>query len=78
MPNILIRNVPQKTIRYAKRLARQHRTSLQEEIRTLVVQALDTRMGSWSAAADRIRRRFEKEGKHFSNSVDLIREDRMR
>lgn len=78
MANILIRDVPEKTLRQAKRVARKRRHSVQEELRGLLIDALEIREGDWPARAERIRRKIGRSGKPQSNSVDLLREDRTR
>ena len=78
MADILIRNVPRRTLQIAKRLAKRRRRSLQEEIRSILVDVFNVGEGAWSSRADRIRERLVRSGKAFSDSVALLREDRAR
>ncbi len=74
--NILIRNVPDQTVRLAKRMAQKHKRSLQQELSSILVDAIRFQSGSWSREADMIRRRLGK--KMGSDSAELLREDRNR
>ncbi len=74
--DVLIRNLPDQTVRLAKRMALKHKRSLQKELSSILVDAIRFQSGSWSREADTIRRRLGK--KVGSDSVDLVREDRNR
>ena len=76
MANILIREVPRRTLQIAKHLAQKRHRSLQEEIRGLLIEMFDVQEGAWSRRADRIRKRLSRSGKAFGDSVVLLREDR--
>ena len=78
MADILIRAVPSKTVRLAKSLARRHGQSLQEELRRLLIGALELRSGAWSDRADRVRDRIARTGRRQSDSAALLRDDRDR
>ncbi len=78
MADILIRNLPGDTIRQAKALAAKHKRSLQQEISNLLIETIRFRTGGWSDEADTIRKRLARKGKLFSDSTELIREDRER
>lgn len=78
MANILIREVPRRTLQIAKHLARKRHRSVQEEIRGLLVEMFDVQEGAWSRRADRIRHRLARTGKTFGDSVTLLRADRAR
>jgi len=76
MPNILIRDVAQKTVDQLKVRARQHNRSLQGEVKRLVEEAVKTSGDAGLLRARKIRASFGK--KSFSDSAELIREDRGR
>ncbi|MDA8101050.1 MAG: hypothetical protein M0042_15635 [Nitrospiraceae bacterium] len=76
MPNILIRDVSQKTIDQLKARAKEHNRSLPGEIKHLVEETVKTSMEEARQRARKIRTSFGK--KTFSDSVVLIREDRSR
>jgi antitoxin FitA len=76
MPNLLIRNISQKTIDQLKALAKQHNRSLQEEVKHLVEETAKTTGKAAFLLARKIRASFGT--KTFSDSADLPREDRGR
>ena len=81
MPNILVRGVSEPIAEALKRQAARNRRSLQREVLVILERAvrepeLDRREVRNRAAA--IRERLAQSGRPFSNSVDLIREDRDR
>ena len=77
MSDILIRHVPEKTLRQAKKMASRHKRSLQEEIRSLLVRVVETQMGAWSTRADHVREGLSRR-RRYSNTEDLLRADRDR
>ena len=76
MPNLLIRDVSQKTVDKLKEKARQHNRSLQGEVKHLIEESAKTTMQDAADRARKIRASFR--GKTFSDSVELLREDRRR
>jgi len=76
MPNILIRDVSQKTISHLKAQAKQHNRSLQGEVKHLVEETVKTTGEAALLRAQKIRASFGK--KTFSNSAELLREERNR
>lgn len=76
MPNILIRDVSQKTVDQLKARARQHSRSLQGEVKHLVEETVKTTGDAALLRARKIRASFGR--KTFSNSAELLREDRNR
>ncbi len=76
MPNILIRDVPQKTIDQLKARAKQHNRSLQGEVKHLVEETVKTTGEAALQHARKIRASFGR--KTFSDSAELLREDRKR
>ena len=78
MPNVLIRHLPDKTLKQARKLAKAHRHSVQEEIRSILVEALGWQSSDWTKSADILRDRTAKYSARHTNSVRLIRENRDR
>lgn len=76
MPNILIRDVSQETIDQLKARAKQHHRSLQGEVKRLVEETVKTSGDAALVNARKIRASFGR--KTFSDSAELIREDRNR
>ena len=76
MPNILIRDVSQKTVNQLKARAKQHNRSLQGEVKHLVEETVKTTGEGALLRARKIRSSFGK--KTFSDSAELLREDRNR
>lgn len=76
MPNILIRDVSQKTIDQLKTRAKEHNRSLQGEVKHLVEETVKRSGSTALLRARKIRAGFGK--KLFSDSVELLREDRRR
>jgi antitoxin FitA len=76
MPNILIRDVSQKTVNQLKARAKQHNRSLQGEVKHLVEEAVKTTGEVALLQTRKIRASFGK--KTFSDSAELLREDRNR
>jgi len=76
MPNILIRDVSQKTVDQLKARARRHNRSLQGEVKHLVEETVKTTGDAALLRARKIRASFGR--KTFSDSAELLREDRKR
>ena len=76
MPNILIRDVSQKTVDQLKARAKQHNRSLQGEVKHLVEETVKTTGEAALLRARKIRASFGR--KKFSDSAELLREDRNR
>jgi plasmid stability protein len=76
MPNILIRDVSQKTVSRLKEKARQHNRSLQGEVKQIIEENVKMSMKDALQRARKIRASFGK--KTFSDSTELLREDRNR
>lgn len=76
MPNILIRDVSQKTVDQLKARAKQHNRSLQGEVKHLVEETVKTTGEAALLRARKIRASFG--AKIFTDSAELLREDRNR
>jgi plasmid stability protein len=76
MPQLLIRNLSAQTVMHLKAKAKSHHRSLQGEVKFIVESAAKMSMED----ALRISQKWRKKlvGKIFSDSAELIREDRDR
>jgi plasmid stability protein len=75
MGSILVRGLDQKTIERLKERARLNGRSLQQEVKALLERAADTlTMREARRVSERWKRRLD--GRSFSDSAQLIREDR--
>jgi plasmid stability protein len=75
--SILVRDLDGATVERLKERARQHGRSLQGEAKAILERSARTMtMAEARAAAERIRQKLA--GREFSDSTDLIREDRDR
>lgn len=75
MAQVLIRNLDDATVSRLKRRAKKHGRSLASEVRTILQEAV-TEGGDWRSQVEQVRALFE--GREFSDSSDLVREDRDR
>lgn len=75
MAQLLVRDVDPKVVAKLKRRARENQRSLQAEVKR-ILEAEVYSMAEARAAADRIRKSLE--GRHHTDSVRLLREDRDR
>ncbi len=76
MSAISIRNIPESTYFALKDMAKKNHRSLQEEIRYLLDKEVKlTQESSWSLSKQW---RAKLKGRHHSNSVQMINEDRSR
>jgi plasmid stability protein len=78
--DVLIRNVPEPVVETLKQWAVENRRSLESEILSILEEMVDShrRRERFFREADELRTRLAKTGRQFSDSVDLIREDRER
>ena len=75
MAQVLIRNLDDSTVTTLKRRAKQHGRSLAAEVRTILQSAVSA-SDDWALQVERVRALFD--GRQFSDSSDLVREDRER
>ena len=74
MPQLLVRDVPLDVVEALKRRAAEHGRSAEAEHRAILEEALRAgRSGFWERAA---KLREEMRGRTFTDSTDLIRQDR--
>jgi len=76
MANILVRGLDQSVVERLKNRAKREGRSLQAEVKTILEQAAKVDMDTAREMLEEFRRRFK--GRKFSDSVELIREDRER
>lgn len=77
MAQVLVRQLDDEVVDRLKRRAKEHGRSLQSEVRTILEDAVPDYEGAWKRI-DALRKRLKKSGRPFSDSTDLIREDRDR
>jgi hypothetical protein len=79
MPDILVRDVPLRTVEALKQRAKQNRRSLQQEL-ICILEATAHESAAQNAAriAAQIRARLAAGGRAFGDSAALVREDRER
>ncbi len=78
MGNLLIRNIPDEVLEKLKKRARKHRRSLQQEILEILTRQSEE---TPEEVLERILARsntWQQKDRRFSDSVQLIREDRER
>jgi plasmid stability protein len=78
MPDVLIRKVSLRTLRALKRRAKLHHSSLQAELKTVLDDVARTTVYDPVAAANRICEKLKQKGIRFSDSTELVAEDRRR
>ncbi|MFN4218404.1 MAG: FitA-like ribbon-helix-helix domain-containing protein [Candidatus Bipolaricaulia bacterium] len=78
MPNVLIRNVPESVLRAIKERALQKHRSLQQELKALLEEHARVPRDTALVCAREIRDKLARSGRVFSESVELLREDRAR
>ncbi len=76
MAQVLVRDLPTEVVRKLKMRARQHRRSLQEELKDILEQAAQQNAKDVQAKVNQVRKVFA--GRKFSDSSDLVRQDRAR
>jgi len=76
MAQVLIRDLDEGVIRRLRRRARRGGRSLEAELRLVLRRAADEDLESARTAVERVRAMFE--GRRFSDSTELVREDRDR
>lgn len=78
MPNVLVRDIPEEALERLKRLAKNHKRSLQQELKDIIVNWSKQFSVDISKRAAKIRERLKEKKITFSDSSELIREDRNR
>lgn len=77
MAQVLVRQLNDKVVDRLKKRAKEHGRSLQSEVKTILEDAVPDYERAWKRI-DSLRLRLKRSSRKFSNSADLIREDRDR
>jgi plasmid stability protein len=78
MANVLIRNIPEGVLDRFKNMAKSHKRSLQQELRTVLEKTANQSSPDIFQKALDLRKRLEKKAIRFTDSAKLLREDRSR
>ncbi|MGB9858610.1 MAG: FitA-like ribbon-helix-helix domain-containing protein [Moorellaceae bacterium] len=78
LPDVLIRNVPKEVLTILKQRAAAKGRTLQMELHKILEEAAKEKSLDGIKLAAEIRKQLQVKGKSYSDSVDLIREDRER
>ena len=81
MPDILLHNISQETLDAFEDQAEKHDRSVEQELVAILEQATPARRASREESIQAMQKwqeHWKKQGKIFSDSADLIREDRNR
>jgi len=78
MANLLIRNVPEDIVSRLKDRAKKRNRSLQQELHSILVATATQSSEDLLKQSSRIRAKLRKKGVTFSDSAELLREDRSR
>ena len=76
MPQLLVRNLDEDTIKRLKTLAKQHGRSLQGQVKVILEEAATLPIGEVSSLLEKWQRRLAR--RRFSDSARIIRKDRGR
>lgn len=76
MPELLVRNLEEATIKRLKALAKQHGRSLQGQVRLVLEEAATLPMGEVSLLLEKWQRQLAR--RRFRDSAKIIRKDRGR
>jgi plasmid stability protein len=77
MAQVLVRQLDDKVVDRLKKRAKEHGRSLQSEVKTILEDAVPDYERAWKRI-DSLRLRLKRSSRKFTNSADLIREDRDR
>jgi len=78
MAQVLVRNLDEKVVARLKKRATQRGRSLQAEVKMILEEAARMDYAEAWKAAERIYNKLKRSGHQFSDSAELIREDRER
>ena len=78
MPDVLIRNIDEKTLDNLKKIAERNRRSLQVELKSILEVHAKADIEETVDRVKEILEEYRAEGRYFSDSVDDIREIRNR
>jgi len=78
MPDVLIRNIDEKTLDNLKKIAERNKRSLQVELKSILEVHAKADIDETVDRVKEILEEYRAEGRYFSDSVDDIREIRNR
>lgn len=78
MATVLIRNVPDDIVARLKDMAKRGNRSLQQELQSILVARATQSSADFLKRTAKIRAKLRKKGITFSDSAELLREDRSR
>lgn len=78
MANILIRNIPDAVLDRFKNMAKDHKRSLQQELRMVLERTVDQSSPDIFLKALDLRKKLRKKTVRFTDSAKLLRQDRAR
>lgn len=78
MANVLIRDIPDEVVKELKQRAKSHNRPLQQELRAILVETARRPYEDIAQRAAAIKLKLSGKGRSFTDSVELLREDRAR
>ena len=78
MAQLLIRNLDEVTVTNLKKRAQQNHRSMQAEAQRIIENATRMDPAQFWTGAEKIRQRLESSGSSFSDSTEMVREERDR
>ena len=78
MPNVLIRDIPDEVVKELKQRAKSRNRPLQQELLDILVETARRPYEDIAQRAAEIKRKLAGRGRSFSDSAELLREDRAR
>lgn len=78
MANVLIRDIPDEVVNELKQMAKLHNRPLQQELREILVKTAGQPYGDVARQAAEIRRKLAGKRRTFTDSAELLREERAR
>ena len=78
MANVLIRDVPDEVLEKLKGIARRHNRSLQQELKVVLGNTAGRSSSDIFLKTSKLRERLRKKAIRFTDSAELLREDRSR
>ena len=78
MANVLIRDIPDDVVEKLKQRAKSHNRPLQRELRGILLETARRPFGDIAQRAAEIKLKLSREHRSFTDSAELLREDRDR
>ena len=78
MANVLIRNIPDEVLNKIKSMAKHRKRSLQQELSEAIENIANQSSLDFFQRAKELRKKLRKKRVRFTDSADLLREDRTR